>query len=141
LEAHQIATLTRGMPREAAMKLARTLVPNYLDDKLIRETRRILNDLASVGIEPPYALLVSFVGVTGARFDFTRNVGDDWIDNHGDPLDRDQYHFDEAIFETVQGEVEIAGIVRPILDQMANAGGRATSPIFDAQGRYIPRRQ
>ena len=113
-----------------------------MDDKLIYETGRILNDLAAVGIELPYALLVSFVGVTGARFNFTRNVGDDWIDNLSDALDRDQYHFEEAIFETIPpGQAEIAEIIRPILDQMANAGGRATSPIFNAQGRYIPRPQ
>jgi hypothetical protein len=126
---------------EDVAELSEHTLISYLDDKLIHATKRILNDLASVGVEPPYALLVSFIGVVAARFNFTRNVGDDWIDNLGDPLDREQYHFDEAIFETIPSEAGIAGIVRPFLDQMANAGGRATSPIFDAQGRYIPRRQ
>ena len=125
---------------EDVAELTKHTLISYLDDKLIHQTKRILNDLAGVGVEPPYALLVSLIGVTGARINFTRNVGDDWIDNLGGTLDRDQYHFDEAIFETIPSEAEIAGI-RPILDQMANAGGRATSPIFDAQGRYIPRRR
>jgi hypothetical protein len=112
---------------------------SYLDDMLIRETLRILNDLAAVGIESPFALLVSLIGVTGARLNFSRTVDYDWTDNLGDPLDRDQYHFDETIFETIPAQAETAGIIRPILDQIANAGGRATSPIFDARGRYIPR--
>jgi hypothetical protein len=48
------------------------------------------------------------------------------------------YHFDEVIFETIPtARTECATIIRPILDQMANAGGKATSPIFDDQGRYI----
>ncbi len=109
-----------------------------LDDTIIREVMRSLNDLAAVGIEPPYALLVSLLCVAGARFDFDR--GSQWVphDNLGDRLDRDQYHFDEVIFETIPATTpDCAESVRPILDQMANAGGRAASPIFDDQGRYI----
>jgi hypothetical protein len=118
---------------------SRTPIISNLDDAIIREIMRILNDLAAVGIEPPYALLVSLIGVTGARFNFDRNS--QWVppDNLGDHLDRDQYHFDEVIFETIPAtSSECADSIRPILDQMANAGGRATSPIFDNQGRYIP---
>jgi hypothetical protein len=110
-----------------------------LDDLIIRELTRILNDLATVGIEPPYALLVSLIGVASARFNFDR--GSQWspLDDLGDRFDRDQYHFDEIILETIPATPsEFADSVRPILDQMANAGGRATSPIFDSQGRYIP---
>jgi hypothetical protein len=33
---------------------------------------------------------------------------------------------------------ECAGMLRPMLDQVANTGGRAKSPIFDVQGRYLP---
>jgi hypothetical protein len=100
---------------------------------------RSLNDFAAVGIEPPYALLVSLVGVIGARFKFARAQ---WHDELSNPLDRDQYHFDEAIFETIPTtQAECASIIRPILDQMANAAGNATSPIFDNQGHYVPVRR
>ena len=97
---------------EDVAELTKHTLISYLDDKLIHQTKRILNDLAGVGVEPPYALLVSLIEVTGARINFTRNVGDDWIDNLGGTLDRDQYHFDEAIFETIPSEAEIAGIAR-----------------------------
>jgi hypothetical protein len=44
-----------------------------------------------------------------------------------------------VIFETIPAaQAECASIIRPILDQMANAGGKAMSPIFDDYGRYIP---
>ncbi len=101
---------------------------------------RTLNDLAAVGVEPPYALLVSLVGVAGARFHLVRNPNDPaWYDHLSHDLQRDQYHFDEVIFETIPtSQEECAIVMRPILDQMANAGGTATSPIFDGQGRYIP---
>ena len=36
-----------------------TPIVSNLDDQLIREIIRSLNDLAAVGVEPPYALLVS----------------------------------------------------------------------------------
>jgi hypothetical protein len=112
---------------------------SYLDDKLIREVMRSLNDLAAVGVEPPYVLLASFVSVAGGRFNFARSDGQNWFDHLGDPLDRDQYHFDEVIFETIPADqAQCASIIRPILDQMSNAGGKATSPIFDNQGHYIP---
>jgi hypothetical protein len=114
------------------------IISNF-DDQLIREIIRSLNDLAAVGVEPPYALLVSLVGVTGARTNFARGQDSAWHDNLGYPLDRDQYHFDEVIFETIPTALaECASIIRPILDQIANAGGNATSPIFDNHGHYIP---
>jgi len=110
-----------------------------LDDTLIYEIMRNLNDLAAV---PPYALLVSLIGVAGARFSFARGQNSRWPDDLSDCLDRDQSHFDEVIFETIPTtHAECARIIRPILDQMANAGGKATSPIFDIQGRYIQARQ
>jgi hypothetical protein len=116
-----------------------TPIISNLDDILINQIMRRLNDLAAVGVEPPYALLVSLVGVAGARFNFARGQDSQWHDNLSYPLDRDQYHFDEVILETIPtAHAECASIIRPILDQMANAGGNATSPIFDNQGHYIP---
>jgi hypothetical protein len=115
---------------------------SYLDDSLINAIMQSLNDLAAVGIEPPYAVLVSLIGVAGAQFNFARGQDSAWYDNLSDRLDRDQYHFDEVIFETIPTTpAECASIIRPIIDQMANAGGKATSPVFDNQGRYIPLRR
>lgn len=116
-----------------------TPIITFLDDKIIGGTMRSLNDLVAIGIEPPYAVLVSLTGIRGARLNFQRGQPV-WEDDLSERLDRDQYHFDEVIFEAIPtNQEECARIIRPILDQAANMGGRATSPIFDNEGRYIPR--
>jgi Putative DNA-binding domain len=115
-----------------------TQIITFFDDKIIGATMRSLRDLAAVGVGPPYAVLASVIGVTGTRLSFVRGARG-WPDELSDPLDRDQYHFDEVILETIPADLaECAGRLRLMLDQAANTGGRATSPIFDAQGRYIP---
>jgi len=112
-----------------------------LDDVLIHEITRSLNDLAAVGIEPPYALLVSLIGVAGVRFNLARR-SDWWPYDLSESLERDQYHFYEVIFETIPtAQSECAGTIRPILHQMANASGKAMSPSFDSHGHYIEARQ
>ncbi len=112
-----------------------------LDDEIIFSCARYFRDLAGAGIEPPYAVLVSLLGVRGARFNLARGVNSAWYDTLGDALDRDQYHFAEVIFETIHDAPEkFAVTLRPILDQLANAAGAASSPSFDRHGNYIPQR-
>ena len=112
-----------------------------LDDLLIQETMRILRDLPAIGVELPYSLLVSLVGVEGAQFNYSRGQTFEWPDDFGDRLDRDQYQFDEVIFEVLPTiQTECAAAIRPILNQIANIGGKATSRSFDTQGRYISTR-
>jgi len=109
-----------------------------IDDKLIQEARRCLGNLAKIGVEPPYVLLVSLLGVAGARFSFARGPYLSFTDDLSNKLERDQYYFDDVLFESVPSSKEqCAEIIRPTLDQIANAGGKAMSPVFDTAGRYI----
>ncbi|MGH8543868.1 MAG: AlbA family DNA-binding domain-containing protein [Gammaproteobacteria bacterium] len=59
----------------------------------------------------------------------------------GDPMtiiERDQLHFTEVICEEVlTDDQSCASVMRPILDQLANAAGHASTPHFDAGGRYL----
>ena len=101
-----------------------------LDSTVINNTRNFMSNLEEFGVEPPFALLASLLGVRGARFNFAPFDRASY-DNLGDPFDRDQYHFDEVIFETIPADKpECAKIVRPMLDQMANVAGKATSAYF-----------
>jgi hypothetical protein len=110
-----------------------------LDEEIIFACFRYLNDLSEVGVEPPYVLFVSLVGVKGARFNLARRGDPSWFDRMGDTLDRDEYHLTEVIIETIPNTPEkFAKLMRPILDQLANAAGVASSPSFDRQGNYIP---
>jgi len=115
-----------------------TRVISFLDDIIVKETLKKLNDLARVGVEPPFAILVSIYGVQGVQLNLARPNAV-WFDNLGNALDRDQYHPQEVLVETLPRNIqECAKALRPILDQIANAGGAARSPIFDAQGNYLP---
>lgn len=115
-----------------------TSVGNF-EDSLIRYVVGRLGDLVNAGIEPPYAILITLGGVAGARYSFNRAGSPHDFDSlYGDQYDRDEYHFDEVIVDTLPSDLaECAAMLRPLLDQIANAAGRASSPIFDAQGQYI----
>lgn len=61
-----------------------------------------------------------------------------YFDNLGGTLERHPYHFAEAIFETTPDSLELhAKTLRPVLDQMANAAGAASSASFDQRGNFI----
>jgi hypothetical protein len=108
-----------------------------LDTTIINNVANFMRDLEEFGVEPPFALLVSLLGVRGAHFNFAPHGGA-WYDNLGEALDRDQYHFGEIIFETIpQSATDFAHVARPLLDQLANAGGRPSSISFDRQGNYV----
>ena len=63
-------------------------------------------------------MLVSLIGIAGAQLNFARGQDYQWDHDLGERLDRDQYHFDEVIFETIPTTPgECASIIRPILDQ------------------------
>jgi hypothetical protein len=122
------------------IKTAKSGIPIIanLDLEIIANSMRYMRDLASTGVEPPYALLVGIIGVRGARFNLSTSAYAPYYDNLGTVLDRDQYDFVEIIFETIPQSVqEFAQKIRPALDQMANTGGAASSPSFDRDGRFI----
>lgn len=131
-----VETLTSTL----AARSSGTPIISGLDDNLIKEVQRILSDLVGIGIEPPYAVFASLLEVEHMRLHLVRDPRDSsWYDNLSPPLDRDQYHFDEVIFETAPTDAaECANVIRPILDQLANAGGTAGSPVFDASGAFVP---
>jgi hypothetical protein len=117
------------------------LVVFNLEESLAANLLRLISDLARTGIEPPYAVLVSILGVHGARMNLARGNNPGWDDDMGAAFDRDQYHFEEVIVEAALQDIqEAATIIRPILDQIANASGEPASRSFDQRGRYIPLR-
>jgi hypothetical protein len=117
----------------------KTQVISHLDDAIVTEVLRKLGDLVAIGVEPPYVIMVSLYGVLGAHLNFRRGLNARYLDELGYALDRDQYHPQEVLLETVPQDVQRCAVaLKPILDQIANAGGAARSPIFDTQGNYIP---
>lgn len=98
---------------------------------------KYLKGLHPLGVEPPYAVMISLVGVKGVAM----NVGiqAQWhMDDDLVALDRDQYHFGEVIMRSVPNSIqECAVMLKPFIEQLANTAGRAASCSFDPAGEYL----
>jgi hypothetical protein len=114
--------------RLAAVKLEELFVPS------VAKYLRALNGL---NIGPPYAVMVSLLGAKGNRIHVGAKAN--WFeDDYISTLKSDQYHFGEAILETIPSNIqECAKMLRPIIEQIANVAGRAASTSFDQNGDYV----
>jgi hypothetical protein len=103
---------------------------------IVQSSHIYLQSLQARGALPPYVVLVSLVGVKGVPYSFAMGGGTMFEDEAG-MLDRDQFHFSEMVIEDVPFDrYEYAKLIRPLLDQTANAAGRAASPSFDQTGKF-----
>jgi hypothetical protein len=99
---------------------------------IVQYSHTYLRALISLGAAPPFALLVSLIGVKGVPYSFSDGGFDE-----PEILDRDQLHFSEVIIDDVpEDPYDHADLVRPLLDQIANAAGKAASLNFNNNGRF-----
>ena len=106
------------------------------DSTIVGGSHGYLQSLQAQGAPAPYLLLVSLVGVKGIPYSFAMARGALFEDEAG-VLDRDQFHFSELVLDDVPLDpYEYAKLIRPLLDQIANAAGRARTPSFDNEGRF-----
>jgi hypothetical protein len=106
------------------------------ESAIVQSSYGYLHSLQARGAAPPFVVLVSLVGVKGVPYSFAMDGGTIFEDEAG-ILDRDQFHFSEAVIEDVPADpYEYAKLLRPLIDQTANAAGRATSPSFDDTGKF-----
>jgi Putative DNA-binding domain len=102
---------------------------------IVRYSHAYLQAVLALGCPPPFALLVSLIGVRGIEYSFA--MGNMFFEDASSVFDRDQFHFSEVIIEDVPvNPYEYAKLVRPLLNELANAAGRATTPSFDGTGRF-----
>jgi hypothetical protein len=103
---------------------------------IVKYSHIYLRALLTLGCAPPFALLVSLIGVKGVPYSFT--MGSSVFEDEAGMLDRDQLHFQEVIIEDVQPDpYEYAKRLRALLDQTANAAGRAATPSFEGSGKFL----
>ena len=106
-----------------------------LDFMIVQSTRLYATALHECGADPPLAVLASAIGVKGRRL--VRGF-DTFTEMEGELADRDQLHLNEVILEEVPaGNPDCATMLRPILDQLANAAGLPSAPSFDPAGKYL----
>jgi hypothetical protein len=102
---------------------------------IVQYSHRYFRSLVKLGCAPPFAVLVSLIGINGVRYSFA--LGDNPFEGEAGEFDRHELHFQEVIIEDVEADPnEYAKRLRPLLDQLANAAGRATTPSFDASGKF-----
>jgi hypothetical protein len=112
-----------------------TLTVLRTDAAIVKYSHRYLTTLLALGCAPPFAILVSLIGLKGVPYSFA--LGNSVFEDEAGILDRDHLHFQEVLIEDVEpNPSEYAKRLRPLLDQIANAAGRATTPSFDASGKF-----
>jgi hypothetical protein len=97
---------------------------------IVKYSHTYLQALLALGCLPPFAVLVSLIGVKDIPYSFAMGHSI-WGDDAG-TLDRDQFHFTEAIVDDAPPDPQTyAQILRPLLDETANAAERPRTPSFD----------
>jgi hypothetical protein len=102
---------------------------------IVKYSHRYLRGLISLGCMPPFVLLASLIGAKNVEYSFTGATT--LFDDEAERLDREQYHFSEVTIENVpEDPYEFAKGLKPLLDETANAAGRAATPSFDSSGHF-----
>jgi hypothetical protein len=94
--------------------------------------------LQAAGVRPPFAILVSLLGVQNMRLlqDFIGTAIPE--DLPFGLLTKNTYRFGEVIFDQVpHDESTSAKMLHDILSHLANTAHLSTSPYFDADGNYM----
>jgi Putative DNA-binding domain len=100
------------------------LILPFIQSWIAKYAHIYASSLQSCGADPPFAVMVSLADVKGKRLvsDYLENTFPE--DLPSSTLDRDQYHFVEAIFEHVPLDMQDAGKqLKATLDHLANAAG------------------
>jgi hypothetical protein len=102
---------------------------------IVKYSHTYLGALLTLGCAPPFVVLVSLIGVKDVPYSFS--LGNSLFEDEAGIFDRDQLHFREVIIEDVEpSRYEYVKRFRPLLDQIANAAGRATTTSFDGSGKF-----
>jgi hypothetical protein len=106
------------------------------ESAIVGASHGYLQSLRARDAPAPYVLLVSLLGVRGIPYSFAMAAGVVFEDEAG-IFDRDQFHFSELVLDDVPlNPYKYAKLLRPLLDQIANAAGRARTPSFDHEGTF-----
>ena len=109
--------------------------PTFLESVLLEAIPAFCNYLAALGVSLPVLVGVALQGWGGREI---------WAEslfsflNTAVPIDRDELVFPELLVQA--GAPDYSQLLRPLFDQMWNAGGFGASPNYDEEGkRKVPR--
>jgi hypothetical protein len=102
-----------------------------IDQMIVHHVHLYSGALHECGIEPPLAVMASLIGLDQLRLTTGKP-------KEGEIADRDQLQLVEAILEEVPTtRHECAAILRPMMDQLANAAGFVSAQSFDDANNYL----
>ena len=96
---------------------------------------RLLKLLEIIGVDGPYLVFLSYLGVRG----YIMHVGVSGTSYGAHPIERDNLFLQEVVIESSHNE--FAPAVRPIFDQVWNACGWPQSVNYNADGAWIGERR
>lgn len=115
-------------------EFGRGIPERFLADQLIDAVGRYLPFLRSVGIAPPYSVMLSLLGVRGYVLRLQSYI----LGPEQHSLERDEYLFQPVLAE--DAAVDPALLLRPVFDALWNAVGVLQCPHYDPQsGAWAPR--
>lgn len=116
--------------------LSRRIYATKWSEFLVEQLERHARVLSDFGVAPPAAVIVTMLETYGVPFCWSTAHG--YGVEIGPPLDRDPLTFSDLVVSAwPTSREESAEVLRPLLDEIANAGGRVRSPLFDKGGRYV----
>lgn len=110
------------------------LSQSEIETDIVASLRAYIDFLSHVNINPPYAVMISMREIHKAQID-TNKWGDKQSPVGVNPLILDEIVIDEKPTDYL----ELARILRPAFDQLANAGGKLQSAHFDDDGKWLLR--
>jgi hypothetical protein len=128
-----VESVSRGIVREGDDRGAqrRVVYSESLEIDAVRLVLGQFNYLRHVGFSEPFVVLVALLGAASAQVDYNIRMRDDPL------IGRNPLLFDEVVVEEAPDDDQAtARLLRPIFDQLANAGGRATSQHFEPDGSW-----
>jgi Putative DNA-binding domain len=105
-----------------------------IDWFLIKETTWLLNLVRAHDLEPPFAVMVSFLGFHGWHFAFDPSRGF-MLDDDVHEIDRDEILLPELLVDHADTDMKTA--MKPLLDMLWNCAGFDGSLNYDKQGAWV----
>lgn len=124
--------LSAGSRSELPQVQGLNFIPSIaLEHQLLTKIPSYLATLQKLGIRPPFALMLTLLGVKDYWIAIRPGAGG------GSKIDRDDLIVPEVLIESVDCKPKD---LKPLIDTIWNAGGHPESPNFDASGNWTGRR-
>jgi hypothetical protein len=112
---------------------ANALLIEDVDLRIVQYVRIYASSLASIGVNPPLAVMVTLTGIRGIVF---KSKVETVLPHEGWQSREDVMMFGEVVLSAVPADDhDCAQALRPILDQLANAAGEVESRSYRKQPR------